>query len=126
MKKLLFLLVLLTSFIGYSQVDTLQTEKIDIEIDALVKYSGDNGTILLDRETPRLFEIKTKIDFQVGRIYTFFLIVNANEMQSLGTIPAELYLFDTSLEQTKLDLAAKRARVIKKNEIAQKRKVGIN
>jgi hypothetical protein len=108
------------------QADTLVSEKIDIEVNAMVKYSGDNGTIIIDRDTPRLFELKTDVDFQEGNIYTFFLIVSTDEMENRGTIPAEIYTYTKSIEQTKLDIAKRRELVVKKNRIKQKREQRIN
>lgn len=109
--KHLFLLLFLLSAVGFSQEVAVQIQPI--EIDGYVQYSRDNGTIIIERETNVLYEIKTPIRFQEGNVYTYFL--KPKNCIDCTTIEAELIGHTLSIEQAEKNLANMRAKVFKED-----------
>ncbi len=111
MKKLLLLAALLTSLSGFSQeLVPVQIETIEIE-NGLVKYSRDNGTLIIDKETKAFYEIKSPIRFQEGNVYVFYL--KPKNCLDCTTIEAELIGHTVAIEQTEKNIAAMRAKIFK-------------
>jgi len=113
MKKLLFILILLIGFVGFSQENKVAVQLEVIEVNGYVQYSRDNGTIIIDRENTTLYELKTPIRFQEGNVYTYFL--KPKVCLDCTTIEAELIGHTVSIEQTEKNVAALRNKIMTKN-----------
>ncbi len=113
MKKLLLLAVMLMGMVGFCQeLVPVQIETIEIE-NGLVKYSRDNGTLIIDKETSEFYEVKSPIRFQEGNVYVFYL--KPKNCLDCTTIEAELIGHTVAVEQTEKNIAAMRAKILKES-----------